>query len=345
MQGARQVKLLPLHGFSSPPALFAAPIHPEGSWGWNKTIASTTLDAGEQAVLAIAIDDAGVGRAALPLAKARDGSLRSLTAPYTTRYSPALLDPQWSRYLGEEAASYVSSTMRLDALDLDDPGVKAYFAGLEQSGLAQATFAHFANWYEAIGEFSTYWGSRPERLQSTVRRKRKAAEKCHRLSFQLVSDAESLATALDDYLSVYSSSWKEPEPHPDFIATLVRALGAEGLLRLGTLSFDGVVAAAQIWLVNGSTVTIFKLAHAERFARFSPGTILTHWLFRSICSADTCTVDFGRGDDAYKRDWLRNRRLRKGAVVANSHSLKGLGTILGEIFPMRIKFRFQRTKL
>ena len=332
-----QVNLLPLKDFSGQGWLDEQSSQVEGSWAWFETIAATTLDPGETAVLAVASDDAGTARAALPLAVAPDASLRSLTAPYTTRYCPALNEPEWALYLGEQAPGYMKTTMRLDALDLADAGVNAYLTGLARSGLRHATFDHFGNWFETIGDFEAYWASRPTRLQATVRRKLHVACRDHSVRFSVSGDNATLSQAEKDYLEVYSSSWKEPEPHPDFISTLIHKLGKDGSLRLGTLTFDDVVAAAQIWLVRGRRATIFKLAHRQAFAQLSPGTLLTHWLLQSICRESLpWEIDFGRGDDGYKRDWLKNRRQRYGSISANWRSGAGIKALVSQIYPTRL---------
>jgi CelD/BcsL family acetyltransferase involved in cellulose biosynthesis len=38
-------------------------------------------------------------------------------------------------------------------------------------------------------------------------------------------------------------------------------------------------------------------------------------------------IDFGRGDDAYKRGWARDRRQRIGIVFANPWRARGLAAI------------------
>src|SRR6202012_4745634 len=126
----RHVKLLSFDEFSSRRELLDQAHYAEGSWGWFKTLASTTLTDREKPVFAVAFDETGEVRAVLPLAVTANRSLRSLTAPYTTLYAPALHNLDWARYLGEQAASYVANSMRLDALDLEDMGIKAYLAGL-----------------------------------------------------------------------------------------------------------------------------------------------------------------------------------------------------------------------
>src|SRR5215469_7273427 len=332
-----QVKLLPIKDFLGRDWLDEQSSQAEGSWAWFETIAATTLGPGEEAMFAVAFDPSGMARAALPLAVAPDASLRSLTAPYTTRYCPALNDPEWALYLGEQARGYVKTTMRLDALDLADAGMNAYLAGLARSGLSQAMFDHFGNWFEDIGDFEDYWASRATRLQTTVRRKLNIACRNHSVRFSVSGDPAALSLAARDYLDVYSSSWKKPEPHPDFISTLIHKLGKDGSVRLGTLIFDDVVAAAQIWLVHGRRATIFKLAHRQAFAHLSPGTLLTHWLLQSICrESQPWEIDFGRGDDDYKRDWLKNRRQRYGSISANWRSGAGVKALFSQIYPTRM---------
>jgi CelD/BcsL family acetyltransferase involved in cellulose biosynthesis len=53
-------------------------------------------------------------------------------------------------------------------------------------------------------------------------------------------------------------------------------------------------------------------------------------------------VDFGRGDDAYKRQWLRSRRDRCGIVAANPRTYKGLAAIIFDILPSSIARYFRQ---
>jgi CelD/BcsL family acetyltransferase involved in cellulose biosynthesis len=47
-------------------------------------------------------------------------------------------------------------------------------------------------------------------------------------------------------------------------------------------------------------------------------------------------VDFGRGDDPYKRLWLSSVRDRIGLFAANPKSLKGMAAILFDILPSKL---------
>lgn len=304
----------------------------EGSLAWFQTLAATTLSAGETAILALA-KEGGSLFGALPLVRAEAG-VRALTAPYTTRYTPALPIPEAAYELGKRARAYAGGVLRLDALDPADSGTAAFLQGLGASGLAVAGYEGFANWHEPISTFGDYWEKRPSRLRSTVRRKLAAANRAG-ASFTCIRADFDQAIAV--YGEIYSSSWKVPEAHPQFIATMVRELGREGFIRIGLMSMVDRPVAAQIWLVSGGKATIFKLAHREDATEHSPGTLLTFWMAETLIRTDNVTeIDFGRGDDGYKRDWVSVRSTRTGVIAADWRHIRGLAALVRDVVPTRI---------
>lgn len=149
------------------------------------------------------------------------------------------------------------------------------------------------------GGFDAYWAARPGALRSTV--KRKGAK--GRVELTLVNAFDP--DLWDAYARIYAQSWKPAEGNPAFLRAFARAEGAAGRLRFGIAHIGGRAVAAQFWTVENGTAFIHKLAHVADSENLSPGTLLTHALMRRVIDDDRVTrVDFGTGDDAYKRDWM-----------------------------------------
>jgi len=154
-------------------------------------------------------------------------------------------------------------------------------------------------------DFATWWARRPGPLRETVRRKqRKGAVK--------IRIARTFDPAdWDAYAAIYAQSWKPAEGSPRFLRRFAQAEGAAGRLRLGLASVDGTPVAAQLWTIEDHTAFIHKLAHDPAAAAHSPGTLLSHALFAMAFGDDrVATIDFGTGNDAYKRDWMEHVRPR-----------------------------------
>lgn len=153
--------------------------------------------------------------------------------------------------------------------------------------------------------FDEYWAARPGQLRSTVKRKG------NRGVVDLRIETRFSAASWLDYEAIYVRSWKPEEGNPEFLRWLAGREAEAGRLRLGIASIDGVAVAAQFWTVENGTAYIHKLAHDERHIQVSPGTLLTHALFAHVIETDKVDlVDFGTGNDPYKRDWMEDVRPR-----------------------------------
>ena len=151
--------------------------------------------------------------------------------------------------------------------------------------------------------FAEYWAARPGTLRTTL--KRKGSKVQTQIFDRFDPDAWSA------YERVYAASWKPSEDAPAMLRAFAEAEGQAGRLRLGLAMHEGQVVAVQFWTVENTTAYIHKLAHLESHKELSAGTTLSAALFEHVIDVDhVATVDFGTGDEPYKRDWMEATRPR-----------------------------------
>lgn len=250
----------------------------------------------------------GEALAVLPLA-GRSGHLGALANWYTFRFRPLLSGPD--------------APLPALASDLKSRAHRITLAGVpDEDGSASALEAAFrtAGWLVrrevcdtnhilplAGRSYEEYLAARPGKLRTTL--KRKSAK----VTTRILTHFD--AAAWDEYESIYAESWKPEEGSPDFLRAFARAEGEAGRLRLA-LAHDaadpqGPAIAAQMWTVEGGTAFIHKLAHREAAKPLSAGSVLTAALMAHVIDGDGVSlVDFGTGDDPYKRDWMEQQRPR-----------------------------------
>ena len=178
-----------------------------------------------------------------------------------------------------------------------------------------------------------WWDSRPGALKNTV--KRKAKKGVVDIALFDTFDADAWAA----YEQIYAASWKPEEGHPALLRAFAETESARGTFRMGLARIAGEPVAAQYWTVEDGTAFIHKLAHVEDSLKASPGTLLSAALFRHVIEADGVRrVDFGTGNDAYKRDWMnrheplwRIEAFNPSRIAAWGPALKAFGrSMLGK---------------
>ena len=280
--------------------------------------------------------------ASLPLwCRSRAGALvpvAGLNSPYTLVFRPGGHDPS---AVARHLMGQVRGIVRLDALDPDDPAIAALERAAAAHGLAVSRFDHFSNWFMPVdGDFERWLSGRPGALRNTIRRRMRAAGtlrfRCFGFGAASPGDGPEpepvdLDQAVAQFDAVYDRSWKPAEPFAGINARIMRGLAGAGLLRAGILADDDGPIAAQYWAISGGRAYLLKLAHVEGAVARSPGTVLTALMIRSILAADTVDhLDFGRGDDRYKRDWVSRHRTMAGLLLINPRSAAGLAMLARE---------------
>ncbi len=213
------------------------------------------------------------------------------------------------------------ASVTLSPMDNPEPFAAAFRA----AGWLVDVEPRTGNWrIETAGmSFDDYWDSRPGQLRSTHKRRAKAAG----LDIEIHDRFDPDAWAA--YEAVYQASWKPEEGSPSFLRALAEQEGNAGTLRLGIARLDGQPVAAQLWLIENGEATIHKLAYREDAKHLSPGTILGHAMFRRAIDTERVRViDYGTGDEAYKADWMGERRQLWQLIARNPGTVAGLAGAL-----------------
>ena len=293
--------------------------------GWSELLARHALERDEKVCVLSAHRDSGECAGVLPLKSvAPEGlwglrTMRGLANYYCSLFAP-IIDSRSDRPAVLRALLAAVGRLEPDAFDLnplaDRPDAAAAIqSALDALGWRTERYFRFGNWYlEVAGRsFAEYFAGLPSQLRNTVTRKEKKLRQQPGLDITIAQTAEQAEAALAGYQRIYAASWKNPEPHPDFVPGLVRQLAERGWLRMGLVKLGEEPVAAQIWACKDGVVSIFKLAYDERYAQWSAGSVLTTQLMRHVIDVDrAAVVDYLTGDDAYKRDWMSHRRERVG---------------------------------
>lgn len=331
--------------------IFGQAEDPQDTRAWYEATAEAALpDAAKPALLCIR--SAGSPALLCPMLHADQRRLQSLTTPYTCHWQP-IGRPDLSEADYRAAIVLIGrhcrrwSTVRFEALDEAWPKLPLFLSALREGGMRVRTFAHFGSWYVSTSAgWEPYLATRPGALRETIRRRTAAARRDPGISIRTYATTEEIAEGLSAYEAVYAKSWKEPEPFPNFNAALLKRLSRLSMVRLFVLFNRETPIAAQYWTVLAGTATVLKLAHVDGSDKLSPGTVLTAAAIRHFLEQEgVVRLDFGRGDDAYKKAWTGERRQKIGILAANMWRLGGLAAMARHDAGRLTHFRRSRGKI
>lgn len=255
----------------------------------------------------IAVASDGKARAVLPLTR-KGRRIEGLANWYSFRLKPLCNAPdRASALFAAMAADLAGEAPRITLSGVPDEAGEARLleAAFRAAGWLVLRAPCDTNHILAVSgrSYAEYLASRPGQLRTTLKRRAGKMQTCVETHFNPASWAA--------YEAIYAQSWKPAEGSPSFLRRFAEAEGAAGRLRLGIARADGVPIAAQMWTVENNTAFIHKLAHTTDSRPLSPGTVLSAALFEQVIDQDKVTlIDFGTGDDAYKRDWMELQRPR-----------------------------------
>lgn len=256
--------------------------------------------------------------------------LEALANYYTSLYQPYISERATSAHLAILLRAILDDCpntykLNLAPLSTQFAGYERFKEALFSVSLAPFSYFCFGNWYlEANKTWSEYLDNRPGQLKNIILRKAKSFRRKNG-ALELIQSSDRLEYGIQAYLQVYATSWKVPEPYPEFMPGLIRMLEKKGWLRLGIATLNGKPVAAQVWIVAYGRASIYKLAYDESSKDLSAGTLLSAMLMEYVLDQDkVCEVDYLIGDDTYKAAWMSDRRERWGIVAYNLKTVRGI---------------------
>ena len=264
------------------------------------------------------------------VSRERPRELTSLTNFYSLEFGPSGAVARSRVAAGMARIAEHIATEAFDRLELrllldGSPEASETRLALEQAGFRCSDYFQFDNWIrrdDSAGgrDFEAYYASLPSKLKNTVRRKGNRLQRDHTVRIERVkAPGAALEQAIEDYVAVYNKSWKEPEPYPEFMPSMIRLAASLDALTLGTLYLDDAPVATQVWLHEPGRTVIYKLAYDEAYKQTSAGSVLSRALFEdAFARGDVGVIDYGVGNEAYKRDWMTENQRLVGLVGYNS---------------------------
>ena len=183
-----------------------------------------------------------------------------------------------------------------------------------------------AHWYldkiDYAGE--DYLSRRSKNIKSELRRRRHKLETLGDLEFRVIRNGNEIDKYMDYYYDVYARSWKGKEKiGPTFHRALARLAAEKGWLRLAFLFLNGTPIASQFRIVFNDTCFFLKTAYDRQYRKYGPGIIMLADMIKYVIDVDHVRViDFGPGDEPYKRSWASQKREMKKIIIFNN-TLKG----------------------
>lgn len=283
---------------------------------WFECLTARALDVDHTMVLACVLDGDRV-MAILPLMEcAGVKTWYSLTHGLTPLYSLLLADDDQERVLSCLAQALDQlpvNALLLQSVAEDDKKLKGLTRLLEIAGFKCEKKFRDYNWvYHLQGQsYKEYMAGRPALLRNTISRKMRKLEREHGYEIRLFT-GEDIPRRMSDYHVVYNASWKQNEIwNADYQNCFIEAFSRAGWSRLAIMYIKGQPVAAQLWFVCYNKASIFRLAYDKAWRQYSVGSILTSFLMEYVIDTDWVEeIDFLTGNDAYKQDWMSERRER-----------------------------------
>jgi CelD/BcsL family acetyltransferase involved in cellulose biosynthesis len=252
-----------------------------------------------------------------------------LGTPLVDRLAAEEVISAWLDYIA--ADRQIPNLVLMPYLPVQGAFASAFARALTKRGGRRALFKTHARALLAPGGERASYLQRaiaPKKRKDLRRQRKRLAERG-----QLVSAADStapcVAAALDDFFALEAGGWKGRagtaarcrDEIKSFVAQAVSGLAQHAKAQIMRLCVDGRAIAALIVLRSGNAAWVWKIAHAENYARYSPGVQVLLDATESLLADDRIQyVDSCATADHPMIDHLWRERLALGDLLFTTSS-------------------------
>jgi len=270
--------------------------------------------------------------------------ISSVTSCYSTNVLPYYVSQSNNAALTKQLLCEVNQRYQWDEMRIGPFDCRRVNDALLALDKPQKDYSVIGHWFvDQLSHFNEYLEQRPSQLRNTLKRKAKKLYQAHEVNIVFANKLAEFEVLFSDYQQIYRDSWKGEEASYQFIEQVCQAAFAHDKLRFAVMYVDNKAVAAQIWFIQHSTASIFKLAYDPEFSHYSVGSILSEAMCEQVIEHDKChTIEFGCGNEQYKRAWMSKYHERRIVQLFNNETTVGKILILKQIYLARLKRLFKK---
>jgi hypothetical protein len=146
-------------------------------------------------------------------------------------------------------------------------------------------------WVEVSGDFESYWANRGKNLRDNVKKLgRKVTSEGMTSRLEEITDPAAMRSAVADYARLETAGWKSSlgtavstdTAQGRFYVDMMERMAALQRARAYRYWFDDNVVTMDLCVQHGDVMVVLKTSYDERFAKFSPATLMREEIFRQI---------------------------------------------------------------
>ena len=239
------------------------------------------------------------------------------------------------------ASMLLSRTPAWDSIELGEVGKDSLAASLGARLVAEGMTceeapASVCPYTVLPSSFEEYLAGASANLRSNFRRRSRQIQDAGRVDFLMLSEPAAVEGGFSDLLRLHRLRFQQLGEDsaflkvgvPEFHREALRALAAQGLVRLFLLQVNGESVAALYGFSSGRCFQFYQSGMHPEWAKYGVGLITMGNTIREAIAGGHIIFDFLRGCEEYKSKWARQER-RNLTLRVFSHQPASVAVRLG----------------